>query len=640
MELTRIQEQIVKTDKSKVLVLSSAASGKSKVIVERIKYLLEQGVDPSKIVAITFTNNAASVMYERLGYPNGLFIGTVHSYCSYLLRGGAIDIANILNEERFDDLFEEIKKNPDCIKPVEHLLLDEAQDSTMEQFEFFELISPKNFMYVGDIKQCQPKGTKILMADLSEKNIEEIKIGDQIIAYNNGTGYIQGGLANNARKIYINNIEYHDTNEPLITIKTKKGLSSSYTPGHICIGNLRNYKEYNYLVYLMCDKDNRFRVGTSQFRNSTSAPWRTKMRDEGCEKIWILDIFKTNKESRVLEDKISYKYRIPQVTFQLDKTTYTQQDLDYIYNGLDTYASAIKCLSDFHRDIRYPFSQKGNNIHYASNAYNEIFACNLLPKVMDVKIFDKNEKKRGNSDTIEEITYSDNSIKTVYSLDVPELHTYIADKIVTHNCIYGFANAYPDYLLELANRNDVTVYSLHRNFRNLPDILRFAKKFLYRLGPDYEDDSIAMRQPVDGYHYHVLEANYTPDEAVESLLMNNDRLKGDWKDWFVLCRTNADIELFKTLFEKRGIPVDTFKQSELTNSQIEDKMNENTIKVLTVHSAKGLAAPYVLSYNIRAYNDDEAKVCYVSATRARDFLIWAKMPPKKRKKNTGTVNWE
>lgn len=639
MELTEMQEQIVKTDKSKVLVLSSAASGKSRVIVERIKYLLEQGVDPSKIVAITFTNNAASVMYERLGYPNGLFIGTVHSYCSYLLRGGAIDIANILNEERFDDLFEEIKKNPDCIKPVEHLLLDEAQDSTMEQFEFFELISPKNFMYVGDIKQCQPKGTKILMADLSEKNIEEIKIGDQIIAYNNETGYIQGGLANNARKIYINNIEYHDTNEPLITIKTKKGLSSSYTPGHICIGNLRNYKEYNYLVYLMCDKNNRFRVGTSQFRNSTSAPWRTKMRDEGCEKIWILDIFKTNKESRVLEDKISYKYQIPQVTFQLDKTTYTQQDLDYIYDGLDTYASAIKCLSDFHRDIRYPFSQKGNNIHYASNAYNEIFACNLLPKVMDVKIFDKNEKKRGNSDTIEEITYSDNSIKTVYSLDVPELHTYIADKIVTHNCIYGFANAYPDYLLELANRNDVTVYSLHRNFRNLPDILRFAKKFLYRLGPDYEDDSMAMRQPTDGYHYHVLEANHTPDEAVESLLMNNDRLKGNWKDWFVLCRTNADVELFKKLFEKRNIPVDTFKQADLTNSQIEEKMNENTIKVLTVHSAKGLAAPYVLSYNIRAYNDDEARLCYVSATRARDFLIWAKTPPKKKKSNRIT-NWE
>ena len=148
-----------------------------------------------------------------------------------------------------------------------------------------------------------------------------------------------------------------------------------------------------------------------------------------------------------------------------------------------------------------------------------------------------------------------------------------------------------------------------------------------------------MRRPTDGYKYHVLEGNYTPEEAVESLLMNNERLKANWKDWFVLCRTNADVELFQQLFKNRGIPTDTFKQADLSNSQIEDKMQENTIKILTVHSAKGLAAPYILSYNIRAYNDDEARLCYVSATRAKDFLIWAKMPPKKKKKNR-VVNWE
>ena len=111
---TQIQKQIITTDKPKVLVASAAASGKSAVIVERLRYLLDQGVDPFQIVAITFTNNAASVMYERLGKPQGLFIGTVHSYCNYLLRGGAIDTSKIIQEERFDDLFEEIKTNPDC----------------------------------------------------------------------------------------------------------------------------------------------------------------------------------------------------------------------------------------------------------------------------------------------------------------------------------------------------------------------------------------------------------------------------------------------------------------------------------------------------------------------------------------------
>ena len=359
MEFTQMQKQIITTTEPQVVVLSSAASGKSAVLVERIKWLLEQGVDPSEIVAITFTNNAASVMFERLGQPEGVFIGTVHSYCNYLLRSGAIDTSAIINQEYFDDLFEEIKKNPQCIKHISHLLLDEAQDSTLQQFEFFELLHPDNFMYVGDIKQS----------------------------------------------------------------------------------------------------------------------------------------------------------------------------------------------------------------------------------------------------------------------------------------IFGFNGACPEYLIELSKKPETTVYSMRQNFRNESDILRFAKKFLYRLGPDYEDDSLPMRVSDVHLRMRVLEGDYSIEEAVMSLIVYKERFNTKWGDWFILCRTNQDIANFISILEEHGIPNDTFKQADLTNSQIKEKIKEDTVKVLTVHSAKGLESPCVLSYNIRAYNDDEARLCYVSATRAKDFLLWAKTPPKKRKK-TKTFNWE
>ena len=360
MEFTEMQKQIITTTEPQVLVLSSAASGKSAVIVERIRYLLEQGVDPSEIVAITFTNNAASVMYERLGQPEGLFIGTVHSYCNFLLRGGAIDTSTIINQERFDDLFEEIKENPQCIKHISYLLVDEAQDSTTPQFEFFKLLNPDNYMYVGDIKQS----------------------------------------------------------------------------------------------------------------------------------------------------------------------------------------------------------------------------------------------------------------------------------------IYGFNGARPEYLIELSYSPDVTVYSMRQNFRNESDILRFAKKFLYRLGPDYDDNSIPMRVSDIHLRIRVLEGDYTMEEAVESLVAYKKRNNTKWGDWFILCRTNRDIEDFTFILNKHNIPNDTFKQADLTNSQIKEKIKEDTVKVLTVHSAKGLESPCVLSYNIRAYNDEEARLCYVSATRAKDFLLWAKTPSKKKKKKTKTFSWE
>ena len=151
--------------------------------------------------------------------------------------------------------------------------------------------------------------------------------------------------------------------------------------------------------------------------------------------------------------------------------------------------------------------------------------------------------------------------------------------------IYGFNNADPQYLILKERESDVTVYRMHVNFRNLPRILLFAKKFLYRLGPSYEDDSIADKQ--DSYiGSSVMDRNATPVQAVEILIKIKEELGSEWKDWFVLCRTNGDIQLFQELFEKEGIPTDTFKQADLTNSEIEKKMKENTLKILTVHSAR------------------------------------------------------
>ena len=353
MEINEIQKAIITTKEPKVLVSSAAASGKSETLVNRIKYLLATGVDPSKIVAITFTNNAASVMLERLNYPVGLFIGTVHSYCNYLLRSGAVDTSRLLDDEKFDDLFPLIEENPYCFKEVEHLLVDEAQDSTALQFKFFELIKPKNFMYFFDVRQS----------------------------------------------------------------------------------------------------------------------------------------------------------------------------------------------------------------------------------------------------------------------------------------IYGWADADPDYLIKKGWEPDVKVFRMKKNYRNRPNILYFARKFVWKLGYGYEDDSVAMRHDSTGI---VFEDEMTPSQVIEEL--KHVTAPGRYKDWFLLCRSNDDIALFQKLLTKAGIPNDTFKQADLSNAQIKERINADTIKVLTVHSAKGLENKNVIVYNLRAYNDEESRLCYVAATRAMDVLYWIKVPSKKKKKVVTT--WE
>ena len=75
-----------------ILALAGAGSGKTRVLTNRIAYLIEEhGVDPASILAVTFTNKAAGEMRQRvrtlLGQePAGMWIGTFHSIGARLLR--------------------------------------------------------------------------------------------------------------------------------------------------------------------------------------------------------------------------------------------------------------------------------------------------------------------------------------------------------------------------------------------------------------------------------------------------------------------------------------------------------------------------------------------------------------------------
>lgn len=150
------QERIIKSPHDKIVVISAAASGKTRVLIERIRWILRRGADPSKVVAITFTNNAADEIIERLGddYKSGIFVGTVHSYANHLLTQRGINTAKHLRSENFDSLFEQIIMHPEAVKEVDHLLLDEAQDSNYQQFDFMMTsLEPRGFTIFGDPRQ-------------------------------------------------------------------------------------------------------------------------------------------------------------------------------------------------------------------------------------------------------------------------------------------------------------------------------------------------------------------------------------------------------------------------------------------------------------------------------------------------------
>lgn len=352
MELSQLQKEILNAPYNKIVVLSSAASGKTFLMTEKVRQLLRAGVNPKEIAVITFTNMAAGELRQRLGddYKDGLFVGTIHALANYFLLSSGIKTDKILNREDFDALFEMVEKHPNCIKSLEYILLDEAQDTDALQFKFLlEMINPHSFFFCGDCKQS----------------------------------------------------------------------------------------------------------------------------------------------------------------------------------------------------------------------------------------------------------------------------------------IYGFRGSRPDLLLQLCNNKDVKVFNMNENYRNGYNILKYAKKIINPTG--LFDSSIAMR---DG-NGSVMETPYNPKTIIQKINENKE-----YKKWAILTRTNQEISTISNYLIQAKIPFDTFKQGDLTKEELVTKMEQDTVKILTVHSAKGLEWDNVIVIGMRYRPVEERNVSYVAATRARENLIWMYYEAKRKQKSSvKTYTW-
>jgi DNA helicase-2/ATP-dependent DNA helicase PcrA len=109
--LNERQSEAVLATEGPLLVLAGAGTGKTRVITYRVAHLIEQGVPPSSILAVTFTNKAAGVMKERIqdllrasGHAAfDVWVSTFHSFCARLLRREAKSVGLPRDFAIYDD---------------------------------------------------------------------------------------------------------------------------------------------------------------------------------------------------------------------------------------------------------------------------------------------------------------------------------------------------------------------------------------------------------------------------------------------------------------------------------------------------------------------------------------------------------
>ncbi|QYK52301.1 MAG: UvrD-helicase domain-containing protein [Fimbriimonadaceae bacterium] len=114
------QHEAVVHEGGPVMIIAGAGSGKTRVITYRIARLIQEGTPPWRILAVTFTNKAAKEMRERIEHLVGdqakdIWMGTFHSLCARLLRMDGMAIGLDRNFVIYDDS-EQVSLAKDIIK--------------------------------------------------------------------------------------------------------------------------------------------------------------------------------------------------------------------------------------------------------------------------------------------------------------------------------------------------------------------------------------------------------------------------------------------------------------------------------------------------------------------------------------------
>ena len=587
MTLNDKQLEAVNHTEGPCLVLAGAGSGKTRVLTERIIKLIDDGVSPYNILAITFTNKAAKEMRVRVqnkigDVANSIFIGTFHSFGLRILRENydaigyssnitILDtddtkslIKRILKENSFDPADYDIKhiiskissaKN-DGISPLEFskLFLNEHDKVIGLVYEkYLKLLKENNSIDFDDLL-LKPVEIFKKRKDILEKYQERFRY--ILVDEYQDTNSIQYELCKMLAKKYNNIFVVGDANQSIYSWRNADyrnilNFEKDYKNAHVVLLE-ENYRSTNTIL----------KAANSVIKNNNEGTklnlWTSIGDGEKVEYIRVEDEI---KESSFVINKIK----------ELVSEGYSYSDFAVLYR---TNAQSRTVEEAFVRN-NIPYNIIGSYYFYNRKEIKDLIAyLNLIYNTNDSVSLERviNTPKRG-----------------------------IGTKTI-------------DNIREKANMNDISLFDAIDSGKELE-----FKKLILELIEDSKTMNLS--------------------DLIEDVLVKTGLRREYELDKSIESDTKVEnLNEFKSLavnFEDNGIyDLSTFLENiMLVSDKGQYAEDDNNVNIMTLHSAKGLEFnivfilgmeegifPHSRSFESAKELEEERRLCYVGITRAKKKL--------------------
>lgn len=587
MTLNDKQLEAVNHTEGPCLVLAGAGSGKTRVLTERIIKLIDDGVSPYNILAITFTNKAAKEMRVRVqnkigDVANSIFIGTFHSFGLRILRENydaigyssnitILDtddtkslIKRILKENSFDPADYDIKhiiskissaKN-DGISPLEFskLFLNEHDKVIGLVYEkYLKLLKENNSVDFDDLL-LKPVEIFKKRKDILEKYQERFRY--ILVDEYQDTNSIQYELCKMLAKKYNNIFVVGDANQSIYSWRNADyrnilNFEKDYKNAHVVLLE-ENYRSTNTIL----------KAANSVIKNNNEGTklnlWTSIGDGEKVEYIRVEDEI---KESSFVINKIK----------ELVNEGYSYSDFAVLYR---TNAQSRTVEEAFVRN-NIPYNIIGSYYFYNRKEIKDLIAyLNLIYNTNDSVSLERviNTPKRG-----------------------------IGTKTI-------------DNIRKKANMNDISLFDAIDSGKELE-----FKKLILELIEDSKTMNLS--------------------DLIEDVLVKTGLRREYELDKSIESDTKVEnLNEFKSLavnFEDNGIyDLSTFLENiMLVSDKGQYAEDDNNVNIMTLHSAKGLEFnivfilgmeegifPHSRSFESAKELEEERRLCYVGITRAKKKL--------------------